>query len=105
MLEKYEDTISSPFTQSLKRILLTMLCFIMRDMRDTGVMNIEVDLIVRWWLQLKLVQIAGLRVDFALKHVKTIADACYFLIDNETVNRATLLRATRGNSSAFWRDR
>lgn len=101
MPEKYEDPISSPFTQSLKRILLTMLGFIMRDMRDTGVMNIEVDLIVRWWLQLKLVQIAGLRVDFALEHVKTIADACYFLIDNETVNRATLLRATRGNSSAF----
>lgn len=69
--------------QSLKSMILPKLCWIMNDMSEFLLMEIDDYSIIMGWLWLKVVERAGFMVDFALDHVKSIAAVAFFIRDNK----------------------
>lgn len=64
--------------QSLKSMILPKLCWIMNDMSEFLLMEIDDYSIIMGWFWLKVVERAGFMVDFALDHVKSIAAVAFF---------------------------
>lgn len=84
LLDKFGDFgASCPWTQNVKTIFLSYLCYVTDTMSNTLLMEIQEHSIFMWWLMLKVVDRVGFRVDFALDHVKSIAAVAFFLRYNE----------------------
>lgn len=64
-------------------MILPKLCWIINDMSEFLLMEIDDYSIIMGWFWLKVVERAGFVVDFALDHVKSIAAVAFSIRDNK----------------------
>lgn len=90
LLDKYGDfAVSCPLTQNLKTMFLRSFCSALQEMSNTSLMEIQNYSIFWWWLELKVFERAGFRVDFALDHLKSTAAVALFSLYKKSVIRSS----------------
>ncbi|GAY63466.1 hypothetical protein CUMW_225860 [Citrus unshiu] len=86
LLDKYGDfAVGCPLTQNLKTMFLRSFCSALQEMSNTSLMEIQNNTIFWWWFELKVVERAGFRVDFALDHLKSTAAVALFSLYKKSV--------------------
>ncbi|XP_021904068.1 uncharacterized protein LOC110819249 [Carica papaya] len=82
LIEKYGDftadsTLKRP---NVKTYHLVMFCHVVHSMCNTKVMNINADLLRQWWINCKLAQRAGFKIQFAFESLNKVAYVRFTLV-------------------------
>ncbi|KAJ4712692.1 putative Cysteine/Histidine-rich C1 domain family protein [Melia azedarach] len=97
LLAKYGDiTNNCAFTErAIKTFLLSLICTVVRSMCKTIILDVNDNLICKWWLYLKMAQLGGFQIDFVFSHLQKIVHARNYETSIEINRKSAVYRTLK----------